>query len=215
VNRPATLEADSAVQTVQDNLLDFGDRFFAHGSAFACSGAESSRPASTPAKIRLPDPQEKTHSPVAKEWHEMGDHSILVEAVCWPDLEPSLAALPEMADSGPMPETKDRLLCLREAAPPSRGSQPARAIEVARTEYRPTGAVLDYIIILSQTGDYQFQSDTTYYVLHGYFSGHVIFWNRAVLKFEPGAWLLLYGTVECHGAGSIENTALLREMTIC
>jgi hypothetical protein len=206
VNRPAAVEAGGSLRTVQDNLLDFGDLFFAHGNAFAC-GAGEARPANSTAQVRIPNPQASEHIPVAKEWHEMADHSILVEAVYWPDLEPKVGDLPEMAASTP-PMAKDRLLCLREVALPAPLSQTSKPIQVAKAEYRPSGAVLDWIIISDAGWDYNFMEGWTYYISYGYFGGKVIFGKRAVLKFAPGVWLLLYGTVECHGSGSIENTVL-------
>jgi hypothetical protein len=72
-------------------------------------------------------------------------------------------------------------------------------IRLTRAPYRETGVVIDYIAV-NPSGSYTFESGVTYYLgSGGYLGGTTRFRPGCVLKFAPGANLIMYGPIECSG----------------
>jgi hypothetical protein len=204
---PQSTAADER-QTPQlvDNLMDFGEAVFHPGRAFVWDESEG-RPANTEAEVQLITARNPEDIPVGKEWYELANTAILVEAVRWDDVQAKLAGLPEMAQSGGFAKPKDRLLCLHEASELESGSQISKPIELASDSYHPKGVVQDLIITVNSTGpDYNFASWTTYYIQYGYFGGTVTLNSSAYLKFpSSGFGILVYGNLVCNGVRNAET----------
>ncbi len=194
-----------------DNILDFGEAVFHPGRAFVWDDPEG-RPADTAAAVQLITTRNPADIPIGKDWYELQDSAILVEAVCWGDMETKLSSLPEVTQRGEVAKPKDRLLCLRQASELRTDSETSRPIELASVSYHPKGVVQDLIITVNSSGpDYNFTNGVTFDVQNGYFGGTVTLNSFACLKFPATGGLLVYGTLICNGTRNNETVFTSRD----
>ncbi len=189
-----------------DSLLDFGGGLiFPRGRAFA-TGNEPPRSPATPATISMPNPNQPGFIPVAKHWNDLTNASVMVEAVLWTNIAPTLSSLPEVAQAG-RPAAQDRLLCMRDAVNRPGRTEPGKRTKpillASATDYRPKGAVLDWEQIYGGT-DYTFGypgAAYTYSITNNVtFTGTVTLWDGATLKFSPWMELVVSGSLTCNGS---------------
>jgi hypothetical protein len=201
--RTRTLKDDSNL--VDEIVLDFGDVWLPAGRAFLWDGSTASD-TNTPAKIRLatPGPASDTNQVVVVQTlgadrgraHRVGREREL-DGYC---AQIGIAAAAGRVASAS--DLKNRVAKGRQL-PKTRvveRKQTTRAMRVASRGYAPSkGYVWDYIIV-SGSGNYTFNSSTTYYLHNGgYFSGTVTLQPGCVLKFN-GTSLFTSGAIVCNGS---------------
>jgi len=145
-----------------DQILDFGDLWFPTGAAFLTEGTASRSP--NEAKQIVVPQLTAGMEPVAKTWWAAPNKTILIEALSWQTVQPKIAALPNAAPSDFI-QTANRLEGLNQLAPPNPDSGTVGIIQTAKTDYRPTGFVLDYVTVPSSyTDPVSFVTGVTYFV---------------------------------------------------
>jgi hypothetical protein len=177
-----------------DHILIFGGSWFPVGAAFTF-GNTPSPSSGQPTPIKLLRPSDAGAVPVAKTLVNIAGQQVLVEEVRYVDLAAALNQLPQ-ASLLPKP---DHTLELGDRArfPANRlWPKPVnRPMQLAMTQYRPKGVVLDYVSLDSSAYGYTFASGTTYYIPEAFSvgPGGATFQQGACLKFGANSALTLNG----------------------
>lgn len=189
-SRPVRAGSASAY-TLTDEILDFGDLWFPTGKAYAWRG-EPQRTVEEPARISMAFPAAEHPSlEIGKSWSRVGDRNVLIESLLWSDVS-------ELGNDLPTAKLSAAGGALVESEPVKSDAQ----IRVADTVYAPSGFVWDYISVPGSGTDYCFKDPATApgtYLVSGatYFSGTLEFQPGCIVKFEPNAYLLTYGSINC------------------
>jgi fibronectin type 3 domain-containing protein len=147
---------------------------------------------------------------VAKRWLQMDGRQMLVEAVEYGALQELLATLP--AVNGEAVSEKPRQQAATQRVwPHSRQTTPdpaqRSAIQLAQAPYNPRGVVLDFYL-MNAANDLTFENGKTYHItgdLH--LRGTTVIEKNAILKFAPGASLMIEGKLRCPPSGRAILTA--------
>lgn len=159
-----------------DETLDFGQMRMILGKAFEIA------------------PNARTKTPVAKRWREVDGRKILIESVEYELLRPSLEQLP----AG---EVRRQAKSTHQLPDPRTQSLASKPIEIAQAIYNPTGVVIDYVLVYDQS-NYTFLSGETYLVSGPVqLSNTTTFQSGAVIKYTPGAYIILGGQASFPTAG--------------
>ncbi len=197
VVRSQMLEPD-----LTDQILDFGDLWFPTGAAYA-TDVSSVEATNTAREVRVPNlGRDPALVPVAKTWLRTPNVQVLIEGVRWPDVQPKLSSLPPASPTESASAPRDRLSCLGELPSPTTDLLSGPPIQLAPVGYSPSGLVLDYITVVGN-GDYTFYSGTTYRVSSSaWFGGTLILQPGCFIKYDPGTFLMTYGSIVCNGTAS-------------
>ena len=124
----------NAVLEVRDEVLDFGDLWFPTGKAYFTDD-QTPRETNVAAQIRIYNPADDTNSiPVSKHWVQgtNGASSWLVESINWSDIQPKLAGLPELSQTGdPAHPTNQTAFTVPPPAPKPSAHSHAQPVKLA------------------------------------------------------------------------------------
>lgn len=178
----------------QDEAIDFGAMLMGPGRAFKRVEGEA----------QGEDSGSASALPVAKDWRQVeGGRHILIEAVEYEAFSAYLAGLPQSA--GLSHSLRSRFQ--REWPLIGQAAGLAQPMKVASVTPASPGAVIDYVLVVSQAS-WTFNSGTTYYV-NGWvwINGAMTINGGAIIKYARNASLWVSGTLTCNASPS--NRAVL------
>lgn len=183
-----TIDAGQGLIMRDDHRISLPRRVFLEGKAFGAADAES---VSLGAGALDPN-----GIPVAKQWHRTADDSaFLIESIGWAQVEPLFRDLPSAAQAARTSPAKARqtLLAGLRATRGSRRFDDQPMLWASRP-YRAAGLVLDFEAPPA-SAPYTLQTGKTYLIQTNYFvHTTVTFEPGCVVKYNPSAYLLVYGT---------------------
>ncbi len=172
---------------LQDATLKFGKLTMTRGKAFGFKGTNGV----------AQTPNARTQIPVYKIWLKSEGRTFLIETVPVMDLAEELDALPLTAKANaPDPRRQNQdpaqttLLAVGsrlKSFPPAHGLvADTNQIRLAMNDFKSEpGVVLDYNTVVTDTNDFTFAADTTYYISGGVnLGGTTTFEGGAVIKFS-------------------------------
>jgi hypothetical protein len=178
-------------EELSDAQLTFGQMQMVPGKAFSTD--TSTRPANRARMI-----------PVSKSWGHLEGRTFLLEDVSLEKLRPELEKLPAPAHASammPSGNTMRPVVSAKRLLPPTRLAHTGtNTLQLAKTDYQPSGLVLDYQTVNTDQTDYTFRGDTTYYISGSvHLAGLTTFEGGTILKYQPSMndGLVINGPIEC------------------
>jgi hypothetical protein len=168
--------------TQSDQSISWGAMRIGHGKAFDLGDDQSQR-----SKVQ-----------VIKEYVTSEGRKILLEKVPLPNINASISKLPKQASiKSKLPMTAFKTLQLPKAPLAQTEQRPMKIAAAAPSKH---GYVLDFVVLNTDTNNFTFQCDTTYFVTAEVnLTGTTTFEGGTVIKCDPSAWIDVdaYGTIVC------------------
>lgn len=170
-----------------DVVIDFGKMAMIMGKAFKVSGEDA---------FELGGIAEQGSS-VVKEWHTTNEGKrFLIESVSWPEAAAVLNTLPISKQvNNVIHGTRNTALAALQPASNKRERQP---VLVATLDYKPSGFLMDFVIIPDEGTPTTLASRETYYIRTSYYTGSAVTVQPGtVFKYKNNAYMLFF-TVPFH-----------------
>jgi hypothetical protein len=182
IRQQVIIEKDQP-EFVNDTIIHFGRLVMIGGNAFAAEGGRAYTVGWNPVT---------DGTPIRKQWHTLPDsgRTFLLESVRWKDLQPNLEKLEARRDN-PVDQSQirnDRLWPKRLLAFKKR-----KPLQIASTDYRLGGYMLDLVIIPDQGTPTTFLGTETYYIKTYYGTSlHATFQPGSTIKYKNNAYMYFY-----------------------